>query len=70
MIQHIIRQSRTGYAGKLHTNLCGRQVTWTRDDEATRFTSVHEAFERAHAHGLQDFEFFAEPAPDREEVTA
>jgi hypothetical protein len=62
-----VRQDRTGYAAKLHRNLCGPQVTWCRDSEATRFTSIHEAFERAHAHGLKDFMFYVEPAPDEEE---
>jgi len=66
MSQHIIRQSRTGYAAKLHTNACGRQVTWCRDAEATRFSSLHELFERARHHGLRDFDFYADLAPDQE----
>ena len=68
MIQHVIRQSRTGYAAKLHTNVCGRQVTWSRDAEATRFSSLHELFERARAYGLRDFDFYADLAPDLAEV--
>lgn len=69
MIQHIIRHPQ-GYEGLCHLNACGRHVSWVKDGEGTRFSSIHAATESAHAHGLKDGQFHVEPAPDREEVGA
>jgi hypothetical protein len=55
----IIRRSPGGYAARFHRNLCGLQVTWTTDEDATRFATGEEAFAKAREHGLRDDQFCA-----------